>query len=240
MKRMREPWDRTHWRDASNERGRVQSSARGSIEAAEVHIDNEMRGLRERNTPALKVFAYCTTSNTVKAIDIEGSASLFVSVKMSSFLASCQEIETHNLVLARSKDLPSTHEHGPLTVCSAWIWIPLQSLTQPDTVELPMMVRQSTPPPFSSELPTLASGSSYACLSTHLSYQLWHSVKKSPTSRGGGDGVEIPRSRLNDEWRMQSISGLPNRNQHNLALTLTYSDFGGWLSWALLAGEAAL
>ena len=48
MKRMREPWDRTHWRDASNESERVQNSARGSIEAAEVHKDNEMRGWRKR------------------------------------------------------------------------------------------------------------------------------------------------------------------------------------------------
>ena len=51
MKRMREPWDRTHWRDALNERGRLQSSARGSIEAAEVHRDDEMRGWEgERKT----------------------------------------------------------------------------------------------------------------------------------------------------------------------------------------------
>ena len=57
MKRMREPWDRTHWRDASNERGRVQSSARGSIEAAEVHRDDEMRGWEgeKKTQPNIKV-----------------------------------------------------------------------------------------------------------------------------------------------------------------------------------------
>ena len=61
--------------------------------------------------------SYCTISNTVKAIGIGGSASLFASVKMSSFLASTQEAEARNLVaLTRSKGLcllllPSTHEH---------------------------------------------------------------------------------------------------------------------------------
>ena len=44
MKRMQEPWDRAHWRDASNGWGHVQKSARGSIKAAEVHKDNEMKG----------------------------------------------------------------------------------------------------------------------------------------------------------------------------------------------------
>ena len=61
--------------------------------------------------------SYCTISNTVKAIGIGGSASLFASVKMSNFLASSQEAEARNLVaLTRGKGLcllllPSTHEH---------------------------------------------------------------------------------------------------------------------------------
>ena len=50
--------------------------------------------------------SYCAISNTVKAVGIGGSASLFVTVKMSSFLADSQEAEARNLVaLTRSKGL---------------------------------------------------------------------------------------------------------------------------------------
>ena len=61
--------------------------------------------------------SYCTISNTVKAIGIGGSVFLFVSVKMTNFLASSQETEARNLVARTcSKSLclllfPSTHEH---------------------------------------------------------------------------------------------------------------------------------
>ena len=103
--------------------------------------------------------SYCTISNTVKAIGIGGSASLFVTVKMSSFLADSQEAEARNLVaLTRSKGLclllfPTTHLHptGPLhsirTLCALRHGmfhigkdrVDLDSfaafLTQPDTVE---------------------------------------------------------------------------------------------------------
>ena len=65
--------------------------------------------------------SYCTLSNTVKAIGIGGTASLFLSIKMSGFLANSREAEARNLVaLTRSKGLcvvllpftdrfPSTH-----------------------------------------------------------------------------------------------------------------------------------
>ena len=42
--------------------------------------------------------SYCTLSNTVKAIGIGGTASLFLSVKMSRFLADSKEAEARNLV----------------------------------------------------------------------------------------------------------------------------------------------
>ena len=102
--------------------------------------------------------SYCTLSNTVKAIGIGGTASLFLSVKMSRFLADSKEAEARNLVaLTRSKGLcvvllpftdkfPSSalhslrtlcgYRHGIFTVGSA----PLdhvalaQFLSQPDTV----------------------------------------------------------------------------------------------------------
>ena len=102
--------------------------------------------------------SYCTLSNTVKAIGIGGTASLFLSVKMSRFLADSKEAEARNLVaLTRSKGLcvvllpftdkfPSSalhslrtlcgYRHGIFTVGSA----PLnhlalaEFLTQPDTV----------------------------------------------------------------------------------------------------------
>ena len=102
--------------------------------------------------------SYCTLSNTVKAIGIGGTASLFLSVKMSRFLADSKEAEARNLVaLTRSKGLcvvllpftdkfPSSalhslrtlcgYRHGIFTVGSA----PLnhsalaEFLSQPDTV----------------------------------------------------------------------------------------------------------
>ena len=47
---------------------------------------------------------YCTISNTVKAIGIGGSASLFLSAKFTSFIASSDEADARNLVaLTRSK-----------------------------------------------------------------------------------------------------------------------------------------
>ena len=50
--------------------------------------------------------SYCTLSNTVKAIGIGGTASLFLSIKMSGFLANSREAEARNLVaLTRSKGL---------------------------------------------------------------------------------------------------------------------------------------
>ncbi len=50
--------------------------------------------------------SYCTLSNTVKAIGIGGTASLFLSIKMSGFLADSREAEARNLVaLTRSKGL---------------------------------------------------------------------------------------------------------------------------------------
>ena len=61
--------------------------------------------------------SYCTISNTVRAIGIGGSASLYFSVKMSPFLGQSREADARNLVaLTRSKGLcalllPSTHEH---------------------------------------------------------------------------------------------------------------------------------
>ena len=58
MKRMREPWDRTHWRDASNGWSRVQNSARGSIKAAEVHKDNEMRGWKEKRRTKTNILGW--------------------------------------------------------------------------------------------------------------------------------------------------------------------------------------
>ena len=100
-----------------------------------MEIYNHIQAHAEELVPQLEAFAtlraiveivhtcpkgfasYCTISNTVKAIGIGGSASLFASVKMSSFLASTQEAEARNLVaLTRSKGLcllllPSTHEH---------------------------------------------------------------------------------------------------------------------------------
>ena len=49
---------------------------------------------------------YCTISNTVKAIGIGGSASLFLSAKFTSFIASSDEADARNLVaLTRSKGL---------------------------------------------------------------------------------------------------------------------------------------
>ena len=49
---------------------------------------------------------YCTISNTVKAIGIGGSASLFVSAKFTSFIAASEEADARNLVaLTRSKGL---------------------------------------------------------------------------------------------------------------------------------------
>ena len=61
-------------------------------------------------------------------------------------------------------------------------------------------------------------------------------------------GVEIPGPRLNDEYGMQSMSGgLPNRHRYYLALLDTGLQWlwslylvGGWLLWALLAGEEVL
>ena len=55
-----------------------------------------------------KIFSptYCTISNTVKAIGIGGSASLFLSAKFTSFIASSDEADARNLVaLTRSKGL---------------------------------------------------------------------------------------------------------------------------------------
>lgn len=50
--------------------------------------------------------AYCTVSNTVKAIGIGGVASLFLSVKISEFLTSTREAQARNLVaVTRSKGL---------------------------------------------------------------------------------------------------------------------------------------
>ena len=49
---------------------------------------------------------YCTISNTVKAIGIGGSASLFLSAKFTKFIASSDEADARNLVaLTRSKGL---------------------------------------------------------------------------------------------------------------------------------------
>ena len=74
--------------------------------------------------------SYCTISNTVRAIGIRGSASLYFSVKISDFLAQSREADARNLVaLTRSKGLctlllPSTHEypdsglHALRTLCA--------------------------------------------------------------------------------------------------------------------------
>ena len=73
--------------------------------------------------------SYCTLSNTVKAIGIGGTASLFLSIKMSNFLADSKEAEARNLVaLTRSKGLcvvllpftdryPSSALHSLPTMC---------------------------------------------------------------------------------------------------------------------------
>ena len=73
--------------------------------------------------------SYCTLSNTVKAIGIGGTASLFLSIKMSGFLADSREAEARNLVaLTRSKGLcvvllpftdryPSSALHSLRTMC---------------------------------------------------------------------------------------------------------------------------
>ena len=73
---------------------------------------------------------YCTISNTVKAIGIGGSASLFLSAKFTSFIASSDEADARNLVaLTRSKGLsvimlpPATQYvgsplHSLLTQCA--------------------------------------------------------------------------------------------------------------------------
>ena len=73
--------------------------------------------------------SYCTLSNTVKAIGIGGTASLFLSIKMSGFLANSREAEARNLVaLTRSKGLcvvllpftdkfPSCALHSLRTMC---------------------------------------------------------------------------------------------------------------------------
>ena len=73
--------------------------------------------------------SYCTLSNTVKAIGIGGTASLFLSIKMSGFLANSREAEARNLVaLTRSKGLcvvllpftdrfPSSALHSLRTMC---------------------------------------------------------------------------------------------------------------------------
>ena len=102
--------------------------------------------------------SYCTLSNTVKAIGIAGTASLFLSVKMSRFLADSKEAEARNLVaLTRSKGLcvvllpftdkfPSSALHSLRTLCGYRRGIftvgsaPLnhlalaEFLSQPDTV----------------------------------------------------------------------------------------------------------
>ena len=74
---------------------------------------------------------YCTVSNTVRAIGIGGTASLFLSAKMSTFLAASPAADARNLVaLTRSKGLsvlllPTTQKfidcslHSILTQC-AW------------------------------------------------------------------------------------------------------------------------
>ena len=74
--------------------------------------------------------SYCTLSNTVKAIGIGGTASLFLSIKMSGFLANSREAEARNLVaLTRSKGLcvvllpftdrfPSCALHSLRTMCA--------------------------------------------------------------------------------------------------------------------------
>ena len=73
---------------------------------------------------------YCTISNTVKAIGIGGSASLFLSAKFTSFIAASEEADARNLVaLTRSKGLsvillpPATQYvgsplHSLLTQCA--------------------------------------------------------------------------------------------------------------------------
>ena len=73
---------------------------------------------------------YCTISNTVKAIGIGGSASLFLSAKFTSFIAASDEADARNLVaLTRSKGLsvillpPATQYvgsplHSLLTQCA--------------------------------------------------------------------------------------------------------------------------
>ena len=73
--------------------------------------------------------SYCTLSNTVKAIGIGGTASLFLSIKMSGFLADSREAEARNLVApTRSKGLcvvllpftdrfPSSALHSLRTMC---------------------------------------------------------------------------------------------------------------------------
>lgn len=70
--------------------------------------------------------AYCTVSNTVKAIGIGGVASLFLSVKISEFLTSTREAQARNLVaLTRSKGLrvlyclPLTDSLPPLYIFCA-------------------------------------------------------------------------------------------------------------------------
>ena len=74
---------------------------------------------------------YCTVSNTVRAIGIGGTASLFLSAKMSTFLAASPAADARNLAaLTRSKGLsvlllPTTQKfidcplHSILTQC-AW------------------------------------------------------------------------------------------------------------------------
>ena len=94
----------------------IQAHADELVPQLEAHAT--LRAIVEIVHTCPKGFAsYCTISNTVKAIGIGGSASLFASVKMSNFLASSQEAEARNLVaLTRTKGLcllllPSTHEH---------------------------------------------------------------------------------------------------------------------------------
>ena len=90
------------------------------------HIRNDIPLLAElsgklnlENTVAMaldfpKGFAsYCTVSNTVKAIGIGGTASLFFSIKISDFLTSTKEAQSRNLVaLTRSNCVAAYHRWG--------------------------------------------------------------------------------------------------------------------------------
>ena len=160
--------------------------------------------------------SYCTLSNTVKAIGIGGTASLFPSIKMSGFLADSSEAEARNLVaLTRSKGFcvvllpftdryPSSALHSLRTMCGYRQGIFTVGAAQLDHQALGDFISQPDTVSSLDDLPytfdaTLAPGAS--------SPSSWVSLMVLPPTFSTSQPVTRFPHATSGKWRLKTLNG---------------------------------